>query len=290
MMPTKERGQTGIFIDCGREKILFDCGENIQRQMRIAGISPAKVTRVFLSHWHGDHVLGLPGLLENIAKNSFEKKIWICGTKEIRRKLNQLVNTFNIRNKLKIEFKEIRKSGVFLKEDNYEFGAQFLKHSLPCLGYYIKEKDRLLVDKKKMKKFKLPSGPIMAKIKSKKDVVYKGKKIKWKDITYTKYGKKIGLCLDTAECAAVVKIGKDSDVFVCESTYLNEKKDAAKKFKHMTAHEAGKVAKKAKAKKLVITHFSQRYDNKQLDEMKKEAKKAFGKEVVLADDFMTIEV
>ena len=74
MVPTKERGQSGILIDCGKEKILVDCGENMQRQLRIAGIAPPRITRIFISHDHGDHIFGLPGLLENMGKNSSEKK------------------------------------------------------------------------------------------------------------------------------------------------------------------------------------------------------------------------
>jgi len=290
MIPTKERGQSGIFIDCGAEKILVDCGENIQRQMRIAGIAPPRVTRIFLSHWHGDHVFGLPGLIENIAKNSFVKKVRLYGTRQVKEKVKLLVKTFDFARKIDIEFKIINKSGVFAESEDYEFGAYFLQHSSPCLGFYIKQKDKICVDKVKMKKLKLPSGPVIGSLKNKKNVEYKGRKIKWKDVTYVKEGKKISLVMDTGVCGDCVKIAKDSDLFICEATFRGDKAIKAKEYKHLTSIDAGKIAKKAKVKKLVLTHFSQRYEEEDLKFMKKEAKDIFGGEVLLAKDFMKVNV
>jgi ribonuclease Z len=290
MIPTKERGQSGIFIDCGVEKILIDCGENTQRQMRIAGIAPPKITRLFITHWHGDHVFGLPGLLENLAKNSFEKKIEVYGTQRVKKKLELLVETFNIKRKIEIKFNIIRKEGVFLETDDYEFGSYFLDHSSPCLGYYVKEKDKVCVDKGKMKKLSLPSGPIIAELKKKKNVNYKGKKIKWKDVTYVKEGKKVSVVMDTCVCKGSVNVAKNSDLFICESTFKGDKAKAAKEYKHLTSVDAGKIAKKSQVKKLVLTHFSQRYEDEDLKIMKKEAKENFKGEVILSKDFMSIMV
>ncbi len=290
MTPTKTRGQSGIYVDCGKEKILLDCGENIQRQMRIIGISPPKTTRIFISHWHGDHVFGLPGLLENIAKNAFEKKIEIYGNAEVKKRLNQLVKAFDLNHKLKINFNLIEKNGIFLKTDDYEFGAYLLKHGTPCLGYYIKEKDRICVDKAKMKKVGLPSGPIIRKIKSKKDVTFKGKKIKWKDVTYLKEGKKIAVLLDTGICRSAISLAKNSDLLICESTYLDERKENAIKYNHLTSGQCGEIATKSGSKKVIITHFSQRYEKEDIAKMKKEVKKEFKGKVDAAEDFMIVEV
>jgi ribonuclease Z len=290
MVPTKERGQSGILLDCGKEKILFDCGESMQRQLRIAGIAPPKITRVFISHDHGDHIFGLPGLLENIAKNSAEKKIEIYGTVDFGKKLKQIVKTFEIGHKIDINFTAIEKNGVFLDTGDLQFGAHFLNHGVPCLGYYVREKDNICIDKVKMKKLKLPSGPIIAKLKSKKDVTFEGKKIKWKNVTFVKEGKKVSVVLDTAICSAAVSVAKDSDILICESTFLKEMKIRAKKYKHLTSEDAGEIAKKGKCKKLVLTHFSQRYEKEEISTMLKEAKKVFKKDVVAANDFMKIKV
>ena len=290
MVPTKERGQTGIYVDCGVEKILIDCGENIQRQMRIAKISPPRTTRIFISHWHGDHVFGLPGLLENIGKSAFDPTINIYGTEEVGKKIKQLMNTFDFRNKINLKFTAIEKNGIFLDTKDFEFGANFLKHSSACLGFYIKEKDKLKVDKTKMKKLKLPSGPMINDLKNKKNINFNGNKINWKDVTYFKEGKKIAIVSDTGVCANAINIAKDADLFICESTFFTDKEEKAKKYKHLTSFQAGEIAKKANAKKLVITHFSQRYDSKDIDLMRKEAKKAFGKDVKAAEDFMSFIV
>jgi ribonuclease Z len=290
MIPTKERGQSGIFIDCGAEKILVDCGENIQRQMRIAGIAPPRITKIFITHWHGDHIFGLPGLLENLAKNSFEKKIEIYGPYKVKKKLDLLIETFDIKRKIEINFKIIRKDGIFLETEDHDFGAYFLDHSSPCLGFYIKEKDKICVDKLKMKKLCLPSGPIVAELKKKKNVEYKGKKIKWKDVTYVKEGKKVSIVMDTCVCKGSIDVAKKSDLFICESTFKGDKSKIAKEYKHLTAVDAGNIAKKALVKKLVLTHFSQRYEDEDLEIMKKEAKEKFKGEVKLAKDFMSVSV
>jgi len=288
MVPTKDRNQSGILIDCGAEKILVDCGEGTQRQLRVAGIAPPKITRIFISHWHGDHVLGLAGLLENLAKNSFIKKVAIYGTKEVQLKVNQLLRTFNLDKKIHVDFTVIKKSGIFLRTKHHEYSAAFLLHSVPCLGFSVKEKDTLVIDKKQLKKYKLPNGPIIGKLKEKKNITYKGKSISWKKVTTPKRGKKVSVVLDTGMCPRAIKLADDSDIFICESTYLAEKQANAKQYKHLTSTDAGTIAKKAKAHHLVITHFSQRYDEAALKQMQREAKKVFGKKVTCAHDFLTI--
>ncbi len=290
MVPTKERGQSGILIDCGKEKILVDCGENMQRQLRIAGIAPPRITRIFISHDHGDHIFGLPGLLENIGKNSSEKKIEIYGTSDFGKKLKQIIKTFELSHKIDVNYTAIEKNGVFLETEDLQCGAHLLNHGVPCLGYYVREKDKICIDKIKMEKLKLPSGPIIAKLKNKKDVTYQGKKVRWKDVTFIKPGKKVSVILDTAICASATSLCKDSDVLICESTFLKDMKIKARKYKHLTSEDAGELAKKGKCKRLVITHFSQRYEQEEVEVMIKEAKNIFKKEVVAAKDFMKIKV
>jgi len=288
MIPTKNRGHIGVLVENAKEKILVDCGEGVQRQMRIARIAPPRITRIFLTHWHGDHVVGLPGLLENLAKQGNVKSIKMYGVEEVGKKIKKLMDVFDINKKIKVEFTVIKKDGIFESTNELEFGAYFLKHSAVTLGYYIKDKDRTCIDKKKIKKYGLTQGPILGKLKKGKDIVFKGKKIKAKDIIYVKKGKKVSLCLDSVMCNNCIELAKDSDVFVCESTYLSNMKDKAKKHLHLTSGQAGEIAKKANAKKLVLTHFSQRYNKKDLNLMKKEAKEIFGKEVVISEDFMRI--
>ncbi|MDP3917353.1 MAG: ribonuclease Z [Nanoarchaeota archaeon] len=290
MVPTKERGQTGIYVDCGAEKILIDCGENIQRQMRIARISPPRTTRIFISHWHGDHIFGLPGMLENIGKNASDSSVHVYSSKEVGRKIKQLMDTFDMRNKIKLIFTSIEKNGIFLETKDFKFGANFLKHSSKCLGFYIKEKDKLKIDKVKMKKLNLPSGPIIDRLKNKKNITFDGKKVNWKDVTYLENGKKLAIVLDTGVCSGAVNTAKDADLFICESTFFADKADKAKNYQHLTSVQAGEIAKKANAKKLVITHFSQRYNFEDVEQMRKEAKKAFGKDVKAAEDFSSFIV
>ncbi len=293
MHPTEDRAQMGIFIQHGTEKILLDCGESVQRQMRIKGIAPPRITRLFITHLHNDHILGFPGLYENLShargEGEFDRDLFIYGPKGVKKKFEAIINAFDMRNPLKIKYIEIGKNGKFLDTPEIECYAQFLKHSSTCIGYKIKEKDRKVMDLKYIKKMKLPKGPILGKLQKGSDVVFKGKKIKSKDATLIKKGKSISFVLDTLYCDDCIKIAKDSDLLVVESTVLKELESKAKLYKHMTSEQAGKVAGKAKVGKVVLTHFSQRHNKNDLKKMKKEAEK-YHKKVLISEDFMDVEV
>ena len=141
--------------------------------------------------------------------------------------------------------------------------------------------------KKKVLKLGLQGHPILKKLQSGKDITHDGKKLKVKDMTYTQSGKKITIVLDSEYTEKIVTLAKNSDLFICESTYSNKEKDLAKKRSHMTNKQAARLAKNAKVGKLVLTHFSQRY--KSLKEIEVEAKSVF-KNTVIAKDFMKFKV
>ena len=138
-----------------------------------------------------------------------------------------------------------------------------------------------------MKKFNLTQHPIIGKLQQGRNIVYKGKEIKAKDATYLIPGKKITLILDTIPCKNCVKAAKNSDLLIAEATFSDELKEKARLFKHLTAAQSAQIAKTSKSKKLILTHFSQRY--KSLDEILKETKKEF-RNVEVANDLMSLEI
>src|SRR3990167_7942582 len=113
MQPTKARNHSGILLTSGGENILLDCGEGIQRQMKIAGIKPAKITRLLISHWHGDHVLGIPGLMQTMAFSDYNKTLHVYGPKGTKKYMDQILKTFVFYGNIKINVQEIDKEGVF---------------------------------------------------------------------------------------------------------------------------------------------------------------------------------
>lgn len=284
MLPTKERNPNAIFISCNNEGILIDCAEGTQRQLRYAGISPTKVTKLLITHWHGDHVLGIPGLMQSLGASNYTKKLEIYGPKGSKNFFKNMMNGLAFKSRIKYELKEIENK-KFFENDDFYLEAENVKHSITCLSYNFIEKDKLKINIDYTKKFNLIRHPLLGELQRGKDIVYQGKKIKVKDATIVKKGKKISFILDTYYDKKLVSIAKNADLLICESTWIERDKLIDKE--HLSAKDSSLLAKRAKVKRLILTHFSQRYKN--LDEMLKEAKKEFNN-VELAQDLMNLEI
>jgi len=286
MIPTAERNHSSILLTHKTENILIDCGEGTQRQLRIAKISPCKITKILISHWHGDHILGIPGLIQNLGAHQYSKTLEIYGPKGTKKYLKNLLAGVVFVNKIKIQVKEIS-SGIFYKDEEFTLSTLKLKHTIPCLGYVFQEKDKLKINLNYLIKFNLKQHPLLGLLQKGKSINYKGKKISVKKATTKIPGKKIAFIMDTAPTPNIDKLAKNADLLITESTWDSTLEIHVEKRKHLTSQLAAKIAKKAKAKKLILTHFSQRY--RDLEQIEKQAKKEF-KNTVLAKDFMVVEV
>lgn len=285
MQPTKARNHSGFLLSYKDENILFDCGEGIQRQMRMAGIKPAKVTRLLISHWHGDHVFGIPGLMSALGADQFAKKLHIYGPKGTKNYLKHLFQSFAVKGIIDYDVKEVS-SGVFFETEDFQLEARPLKHSTPCVGYSFIEKDRFRIKTEIAAKLGL-AGPILGKLQQGQDVVIEGKKIRAKTVTYAVKGKKISYIADTALCEGANKLAKDADLLISEGTHLSEIEQKSEKYMHLTVKEAALIASRSNAAKLIITHISPRY--KSIAEITEEARTYFDNSII-AEDFMKINV
>jgi ribonuclease Z len=284
MVPTKERNHTSIYVHQNGEGVLFDCGEGTQRQIKQAGIRPSKIRKIFISHWHGDHVLGIPGLIQTMGHNDYEGTLEIFGPKGTKLYMSRIFQAFASESKIPFKVTELYDEYV-VEEKTFTVTAYELEHGTPCLGYRFEEKEKRRIDTAKVQKLKIPDGPLLGKLQQGKSIEWKGKKYKAKDLTTAVKGKILGLIFDTRLTNSCYTIARDVDLLVSEATFSNELKDHAQKFFHMTAGQSAEIAKKAGAKKLVLTHFSQRYKDPNV--LKKEAKDVF-KNVELAKDFMKV--
>lgn len=282
MQPTRDRSLFSVLLRYKNENILIDCGEGTQRQLRIAGIPSTKITKVLITHVHGDHINGLPGFLQNLNANEYSKELEIYGPVGLKKIMHYILSIAGVGIKLKII--EIRK-GIFFKNEDFILESKRLSHSCLCYGYSFIENDKRRINLNYTKRYGLVKHPLLGELQKGKDIVYEGKKIKVRDATRIIEGKKITLITDTEYCKNAVELAKDSDLLITESTFLNDLKDAALRFKHLTSKDAALIAKKSGAKKLVLTHFSQRY--RDLKDMEKEAKRIF-KNTIVAKDFMKI--
>jgi len=285
MQPTKLRNHAGILLSYGNENILFDCGEGIQRQMRIAGIKPAKITRLCITHFHGDHVFGIAGLMSSMGADQFAKKLHIYGPKGTKKYLNYLWKSFATKDIIEHEVHEVN-SGIFFENGLFSLEAQPLEHSTKCIGFKFKEKDKRRINVAKANKLGL-EGPILGKLQQGKSVVVDGKTIKADEITSVVRGKVVSYITDTSLCNGVNKLAKEADLLIIEGTFLDDLKKNASESGHLTVKQAALVASQNNVKKLAITHLSQRY--KSSADVASEARDYFD-ESVIAEDFMKIEL
>lgn len=286
MMPTKQRNHSAIVLSYKTENILMDCGEGTQRQMRIAGLKPAKITRLLITHWHGDHVFGIPGLMSSMGADKAGTKLMIYGPVGTQHYLDHLWKSFAGKDIIEYEVKEVKKGKIY-ENDDFLIEAQPLKHSTPCIGFSFIEKDRRRIDLTKAKKYGLVEGPLLGKIQQGKEVTVNGKKVNANEVSYIVPGKKVSYIADTVPCAGAEALAKNADLLISEGTHLDDLKEKTEKFMHLTVKQAALIASENNAKKLVITHLSRRYTSP--TETLEEAKTYFVNSVV-AEDFMKITV
>ena len=285
-VPTKERNHASFLLNYRDEGILFDCGENIQRQLKIAGIKPTKITRILISHLHGDHVFGLPGIIYTLGLCEYNQILKIYGPKGIKKFIDAMINSTTDDARIPIEVVEISE-GKFYDGKWFKLEAKKLEHRCYTLGFSFVEKNRRRINTAFVKKIGIPDGPLLGKLQEGKSVTFKGKKIDADDATTIVKGKKISFIADTVVCKGAYDLAKDADIVIAASTYTSKDEEKAKKHSHLTAEQAGLIASKSNAKKLILTHFSQRY--KDIYELEQDARNVFDNSIA-AKDFMKFDL
>lgn len=286
MVPTKERNHSAILIYHEKDSLLFDCGENTQRQMKIAGVDMNRISKIFISHWHGDHVLGLPGLIQTLCGQDYNKTLHIYGPKGTKKHFGYMLKAFEFDLRIDIEIHEVSK-GVIYKSEEYNIECIPLKHSIPTVGFALIENPKRKMNLEFMRKAKIPKGPLWNRLQNGHEVMFEGKKISPNEATILVPGKKVAYVADTLYCENCIKLAENADLLICESTYLSEKEIKAEERGHLTAKQAALIANSANVKKLLLTHFSSRY--KTVQELEEEARTYFSNSFA-AHDFMKLKV
>ena len=291
MVPTKDRNTSGIYVESKGEGFLLDCGEGTQRQMNIAGIKRSKIKKIFISHWHGDHVSGIIGLIQTIGNSEEDPRLKIYGPEGTKEKMNHLLNSCIFDNRVDIEIFEVTPNEeeivMVYEDEEHLIKSTKLDHGVPCVAYSIIEKERYNIDVTKQKKLGIKDGPHLRKIKEGETITYEGKTITPEMITYLVPEKKLSYVADTQVCAGAGLIAQNADILISESTFDSTLQEKAEEKKHLTSKDAAIIANNMNVKKLVLTHFSQRY--KEVTELKEDAEKYFD-DVVCAEDFMKIKI
>ncbi len=286
MMPTKQRNPSAVFLDYKGEGILFDCGEGTQRQLKIAGIPITKVSRILLSHWHGDHMLGLPGLIQSLGAAGYTNTLEIYGPKGTQRFLKVITEQLDLDFKVPLKGHDVE-SGTIVDTKDFTIEALPMKHRIPTIAFAFCEKDRRRIKLEEIKKLGIPEGPLLGELQQGDDVKWKGRTVAADKVTYVVKGKKVAFITDTRPNPNCAKIAKDADLLICESIYAHALQDKAEEYMHMTSRESAQIASRANAKKLILTHFSPRYAV--TDEILNDAKDVFD-DVKCAFDFMKVKL
>jgi ribonuclease Z len=287
--PTVERGLSSIAIMREGELLLFDAGEGMQRNFIKAGLGMNRKMKIFISHMHADHSVGLLGLLQTMALQGRERSVDIYGEPRVKEFWEENMRIINFGLTFDVNVHVIKKEGVVVKEDDYQVTCCAAMHSVPSFAFCLEEFERPgEFDVKKAKKLGIPEGELYGKLQHGHDIVHKGKKIKSSQLVGPpRKGRKVGISGDTRPTDRLAKFFKGCDVLVFESTYSHDKQQKAIENWHSTATEAATVAKKAGAGRLFLTHFSARYD--ETSSLVKEAG-AIHPSVQAAEDLKAVEI
>lgn len=272
MIPNEKRNHPAFLLSYKEENILIDCGEGTQVQFRKAKLNPCKITRILITHWHGDHTFGLPGLLRTLETSGYNKKLIMYGPKGFKKHMEEMFVAFGSIDKYQIQILEV--AGKFFENQDFYLEADKMIHVQPCNAYSFVLKNKSKINKAKMKKLKLPPGKHIQDLKMGKDIVLSGKRFKAKDFVFKEESKKITVVLDTVMNKNAIALAKDADLLVCEATFGKDQSHLAREYQHLTSTQAAEIAKKANVKKLVVTHLSDRY-SKNPTPILSEAKKVF---------------
>jgi ribonuclease Z len=288
-VPTASRGLSSIALMRGAELLLFDAGEGMQRNFIKAGLGINKKMKIFITHMHADHCVGLLGLLQTMGLQGREKSVYIYGEPRLEEFLRENMRIINFGLTFDIIVRKIEKGGVVVKEKDYQISCCETLHSVPSFAYCLEEFERPgIFNISEAKRLGIPEGELYGKLQHGQNIIYGGKMIKSTHVVGPpRRGRKIGISGDTRPTDKLVRFFKECDVLVFESTYGGDKQEKAIENGHSTAAEAATIAKKAEVDKLLLTHFSARYDETSL--LVKEAS-AIHNNVEAAEDLKVVKI
>lgn len=270
--PTRFRNHGAYLLRWNEEGFLFDPGEGTQRQFIFANVAPTVVNRILISHFHGDHCLGLGSMLMRLNLDKVTHPIHCYYPASGKKYFDRLRYGTIYHETIQVIEHPVSQAGLVHDDGRFKIEAAFLEHGVDNIGWRITEPDLLKFDVNKLEAYKI-RGLMVRDLKEKGKLEIMGKEIRLEDVSWIRRGDSVAVVIDTRLCQSAFEIAKEAKILLCESTYMDEHKDLAYEHYHMTSKQAAELAKKAGVKKLILTHFSARYQN--LREMEAEAKSIF---------------
>lgn len=270
--PTRRRNHGAYLVRWNEEGLLFDPGEGTQRQFIFANIAPPCVTRIFVSHFHGDHCLGLGSMLMRLNLDKVTHPIHCYYPASGKKYFDRLRYGTMYHETIQVVEHPVSQAGLVHDDGKFRIEAAFLDHGVDNLAWRITEPSKLKFSEEKLKGFGI-KGQAIRELLERGSLLVDGKKVMLDEVSWTRPGDAIAIVSDTKRCKSAVEISRKAKLLLCESTYLEEERSLAEKHYHLTAKQAAQIAKEADVEMLILTHFSARYLYP--EEFEKEARSVF---------------
>jgi len=287
-LPTINRNPSAIFINRDGETMLFDCGEGTQQQMMRAKTG-MKISSIFITHFHADHFLGIPGLIQTMSFNGRTEPLDIYGPTWTKQMVKLMIELGYYKLGFEITAHELE-DGDIVDKGEYSIKGVATDHGVPSLGYVLEEKSRTgRFNKQRAIELGVPVGHMFGKLQKGEHVTVNGRVIKPSQVMgHSRPGRKVVYSGDTRPCDSIARESVGADLLIHDGTLADELRDWAVETKHSTTSEAAQLAKKANVLQLILTHFSSRY-SESAEPLLHDAKGIF-ENTILAEELMEIEI
>jgi ribonuclease Z len=279
-VPGRTRNQNGYLLRFDEEGFLFDPGEGTQRQMIMSGVSASEITRIFISHFHGDHCLGLAGIIQRISLDRVPHEVEIYYPASGKDYFEHLRDSSLYHNTARLRECPVTGAGIVFSDSRISIEALPLDHIVETFGYRIREKDTYTLIPEEMEKAGIRKESA-GRLKAEGRITVNGREVQISEVGRLLTGQIFAFIMDTRPCRAAYDLAADADLCLMEATYLSDKEKLAFDYGHLTAGQAGMIARDARVKRLVLSHYSQRYESTDL--FLREAME-FHNDVVVAKD------
>lgn len=292
--PSRLRNVTSMALTLPQPRCavwLFDCGEATQHQLMKTALKLSKIEAVFITHLHGDHINGLPGLLSTRSYHSGSGQLRLFGPQGIREYLEAVFGLTGTRLDYELIVSELQE-GIIYEDDDFSVDAQQLNHRVPCWGFRVAEKDKPgTLDAVKARSLGVPFGPLLGRLKNGEDVVNPaGQLVRSADVTGPELkGRIVTILGDTVPCGGVERLAQGADLLVHEATFQGDMAEKAAAYGHSTTLQAAQAASESGVKRLIMTHISSRYREEDMPQLIDEARSVFPESYV-GYDLLTVPI